>query len=95
MKKHVFPYIALGLGLVLLMIVIKGSETGADGNTVVPLLTLLVIAEFAFFACAIAVYLGIMHMRAAGIQYVYLLITVLCLVLAVIFTYLGFMLWPL
>ena len=95
MKKHVFPYIALGLGLALLMIVIKGSETGADGNTVVPLLTLLVISEFAFFACAIAVYLGVMHMRAAGIQHVYLLITVLCLVLAVIFTYLGFTLWPL
>lgn len=94
MKKHTFPYIALGLGLVLLMILVKGSETGSDGSTVVPLLTLLVISEFAFFATAIAVYLGIVHMKAVGIHYGYLAVTILCLILAVIFTFLGFKLWP-
>lgn len=95
MKKYAFPYIALALGLILLLIILKGSETGSDGNTIVPLLTLLVINEFAFFATAIGVYLGIMHMKAIGIKYGYLAATILCGVLAIVFLVLGFKLWPL
>ena len=49
MKTFNFPYLALGLGLFLILIVIKGSEAGSDGVTPVPLLTLLVICEFGFF----------------------------------------------
>jgi uncharacterized membrane protein len=61
----------------------------------VPLLTLLVVAEFAFFAMAIGVYLGVMHMKAVGIQYGYLAVTLLCVILAITFMFLGIRLWPL
>jgi len=95
MKKNIYPYIALAVGLVLLLIIVKGSETASDGGTLVPLLTLLVVAEFAFFATAIAVYMGVMHMKLNGIQYGYLSVTLLCGVLSGAFLFLGFKLWPL
>jgi len=95
MKKHIYPYIALIAGLVLLSIIVKGSQTTSDGSTLVPLLTLLVVAEFAFFATAIAVYMGVMHMKLNGIRYGYLSITILCGVLSGAFLFFGFKLWPL
>ncbi|WP_455221156.1 hypothetical protein [Kaarinaea lacus] len=95
MKKYTFPYIALALGLILLLIIVKGSETASEGTTIVPLLTLLVVNEFAFFATAIGVYLGIIHMKAIGIKYGYLAVTLLCGVLSITFLVIGFKLWPL
>lgn len=59
MKSYNFPYIALGLGLFLMLVVMKGSEPGNEGNTNLPLLTLLFVSEFAFFVTAIGGYIGI------------------------------------
>ena len=95
MKKYLFPYIALSLGLVLLLIVMKGSETQSSGNTAIPLLTLLVISEFGLFVTAIAAYLGIKHILASGVQFVYTATTVFCILLSLWFVLLGIELWPL
>lgn len=73
----------------------KGSELNSDGTTLMPLLTLLVVSEFSFFVTAIGVYIGTQNIRTQGIQSVYTLVTVLCLVLSIRFMFLGIELWPL
>ncbi len=95
MKASHFPYIALGLGLTLLLAVIKGSEQTSEGETLLPLLTLLLMSEFAVIVNAIGAYLGIKQIRTAGATPAYTLIIFTCMLLCVIFLYLGFRLWPL
>lgn len=90
-----FPYIALALGLLLLVFVLRGSQTDANGDTAVPLLTLLVMSEFAFFVNAIGTYIGIKHVLSEGVKPFYTAITVLCGLLSLRFLLLGIELWPL
>ncbi len=96
MKKINFPYIALGLGLVLMLVVIKGSEVrGGEAATAIPLLSLLVINEFAFFVTAIGAYIGIRQIVSTGIKPVYTITIVFCVLLSIRFLMLGIDLWPL
>ena len=95
MKTINFPYLALGLAATILLIVIRGGQLDAQGNTTLPLLTLLVMSEFAFFVTAIASYIGIKHLVATGFKLLYALTTLLCFVLSLRFLYMGIMLWPL
>jgi uncharacterized membrane protein len=94
MKKESFPFVASGLGLFLMLLLIKGSETGEDGSTLIPLLTLLVVCEFAFFVNAIGAYIGIKHTIATGLKPLYTVITLTCIVLAFLFAWIGISLWP-
>ena len=95
MKSFNFPFIASGMGLFLMLVVMRGSETDGAGVTALPLLTLLVISEFAFFVTAIGAFLGLKRIYAVGIKPVYAIITVLCILLSVRFMLLGIELWPL
>jgi len=95
MKTINFPYLALGLTAFLLLVVLRGSAVNDDGTTVLPLLTLLVVSEGSFFITAIAVYIGSQNIKAMGINSVYSLVTLLCLVLSITFMLLGIELWPL
>lgn len=95
MKTINFPYIAAGLGLMLFLVVMRGSVITNDGTTTLPLLTLLVVSEFCFFVNAIGVFIGIKHINAVGMETFYTATTVLCALLTVSFLYLGFTLWPL
>jgi hypothetical protein len=95
MKTINFPYIAATLGIMLMLVVIRGSVLADDGQTVMPLLTLLVVSEFCFFVNAIAVYIGIKHLIATGFQALYTATTILCALLAARFLFLGITLWPL
>ena len=95
MKTYNFPYIAFALGLILMATVMIGSSEGGDGTTRLPLLTLLIASEFAFFVNVFAVYIGIRHTLASGARPVYVITTVLCVLLAAGFAYLGIGLWPL
>ncbi|MDQ7072871.1 MAG: hypothetical protein Q9N32_04390 [Gammaproteobacteria bacterium] len=54
MKTVSFPYIALALGLFLLLVVARGSQITSDGSTSLPLLTLLVVGEFSFLSMLLA-----------------------------------------
>jgi fatty-acid desaturase len=94
MKKESFPFVASGLGLFLMLLLIKGSETGEDGSTLIPLLTLLVVCEFAFFVNAIGAYIGIKHALATGLKPLYAVVTLLCALLAIFFALMGILLWP-
>lgn len=95
MKSYNFPYIALSLGLLLMLVVMKGSEIRDDGMTALPVLTMLVISEFAFFVTAAGAYIGIRHSLSTGIKPVYTIITALCILVSVRFLFLGIDLWPL
>ncbi len=95
MKKITFPYIAFGLGIFLTLVVWQGSAIGADGSTRIPLLTLLVVCEFAFFVTAAGTYIGIRHFKAVQIKPVYAIVTGVCCLMAVRFMILGVELWPL
>lgn len=94
MKKDNFPFIASGMGLFFMLLVIKGSELREDGITLIPLLTLLVVSEFAFFVNAIGAYIGIKHTVANGIKPVYAAVTLACVLLAILFSWMGISLWP-
>lgn len=95
MKTRNFPYIALALGLFLLLVVLRGSQIANDGLTSLPLLTLLVVSEFSFFVSAIGAYIGFNQIRKTGVQAFYSLVTLLCLILSLYFMWLGIKLWPL
>ncbi len=95
MKTHNFPYIAAGLGLLLMLLVMRGSQPGADGATALPVLTLLIVSEFAFFVTAAGAYIGIRHSLSTGLKSLYALTSITCGVLSVSFLWLGFELWPL
>jgi hypothetical protein len=78
-----------------MLVVVKGSELNSEGATTIPLLTLLVISEFAFIVTAIGTYIGARHMLSAGIKTVYMVVTIICAILSVRFLFLGIELWPL
>lgn len=99
MKTINFPYISLALGLFLLVVITRGSETGSDGTTALPLLTLLIINECAFFLTAAGSFIGIRYLRSINfnlkLKPLYTMTTVLCVLLTIQFTLLGIKLWPL
>jgi len=95
MKKHNFPIVASSLGLIFLLVIIKGSEIDSDGATIIPLLSLLAITEFAFFVTAIGAYMGVRHMLSVGVQFVYAIVTLVCFLLSIRFMLYGITLWPL
>lgn len=94
MKKEKFPFIAFAMGLFFMLLVIKGSEVRDNGVTLIPLLTLLVVSEFAFFVNAIGAYIGIKHTLATGIKPLYTIVTTACILLAIFFSWMGITLWP-
>ena len=99
MKTINFPYLALALGLLLLLIVTRGSETDAEGVTALPLLTLLIVNECAFLLTAAATFIGFKQLYLSGLNFrknpLYFMTTILCMLLTIQFILLGFELWPL
>jgi heme/copper-type cytochrome/quinol oxidase subunit 3 len=94
MNKDSFPFVALGMGLFIMLFVMKGSEPLDDGTTTIPLLTLLIVSEFAFFLTAIGAYFGIRQIQTAGMKPLNGAVTLLCVLLSVGFLWLGITLWP-
>jgi hypothetical protein len=94
MKKHDFPFVALALGAFLMLLVMVGGQVREEGVTTIPLLTLLIVSEFAFFVTAIGGYLGIRHILEAGIKPFYTVVTVLCGLSSLWFLWMGIQLWP-
>ena len=95
MKKIHYPYIALGLGMLLLLFVIEGSKIDAEGDMRIPLLTLLIFTECAFLLTAVGVYIGLTSYRQVENRRFYLATTAICGLLAVLFAFQGIKLWPL
>ncbi len=95
MSKYSFPYIALAMGIFFMLVVVIGGEVGDGQSTKLPLLTLLVVSEFAFFICVIGAYMGVRRILDLGFSAVYALVCVSCVLLAIRFLMLGLKFWPL
>jgi len=94
MQKIHLPYLTLPLGLLFILIITLGSEVNAAGITRIPLLSMLIMNEFAFFLSASATYIGIKHIQNTGFQTVYGVVSIFCFVLILSFIFLGLKLWP-
>ncbi len=94
MKTYQFPYVALGLGLFLTIIIFIGRQSDGNGEMILPLFTMLAGSEFGFFASAAGAYTGVKYGLADGFKPVYTIVTILCFVLAANFAYMGLNLWP-
>ena len=99
MKTVNFPYLALALGLFLLLVITRGSEADTNGVTALPLLTLLIINECGFILTAAGVYIGLKQLKTGGLGFkqnpLYSMTIILCILMAIAFTLLGIKLWPL
>ncbi len=95
MKKTVYPYIALVLGLCLLATLLASSIVAPDGKPALPLLTLLIISEFGFFVTGIGAVVGIMAINKSQRKVMLALTSLACGAMAVRFMLLGIEFWPL
>ncbi len=99
MKTINFPYLALALSLFLWIVVDRGSLLGGDGQTALPLLTLLIINECAFFLSVAGAVIGVKYLKSINFQFsqkpLYSMTTLLNILLTIQFTLLGIKLWPL
>jgi uncharacterized membrane protein YhaH (DUF805 family) len=95
MSKYSFPYVAFAMGVFFMLVVTIGGQVNESGATKLPLLTLLVVSEFAFFVCAIGTYLSVRRILDLGFSSIQALVGVSCIILAVRFIMLGIEFWPL
>ena len=94
MTRTNFPFIALALGLFLMAVLIKTGATDAGAESMLPLLTVLIISEFGFIVMAIAVFLGGKTLLKNGFDIVLAVVTLLCGMLGVEFLLIGLSNWP-
>jgi len=94
MKKSNFPFIAFGLGLFLMAVLIKTGAADPDAELVLPLLTVLIISEFGFIVMAVGVFLGGQALVKNGFEIVLAIVTLLCGMLGVEFMVIGIEHWP-
>ena len=95
MNKYTFPYIAIGLCLLFWFVIMVGGKVDTEGVTKLPLLTLLVISEFAFIVAAIGAYLVGREILEKGMEMTRLVVGICCVLLAVRFLLTGISFWPL
>ncbi len=103
MKTINLPYLSLALCLFLTLVITKGSEIDSNGETLLPLLTLLIINECAFFLAAAGAFIGVRQLKGNGHSLgfnfrknsLYTITTIICLLLSIQFMLLGIKLWPL
>lgn len=89
-----FPWLALGLGLVIAMVLVSAGAVGPEAGRSLPLLTLLMIAEFGFFLNAIGAGLALRQLMQQGLNPGVILSAFGCAVLAAGFAWVGLQLWP-
>lgn len=92
--KIKFPYIALSVGLIFSLAIMKGSQLNEDGTTLLPLFTLLIICEISFFITTIGAYISAMQLLKDRFTLSSLLICIACILLALQFLISGIRLWP-
>ncbi len=77
-----------------MLVLIVGGEVGENQLPKLPLLTLLVISEFAFFVCIIGAFMCLREIIELGFTALHLFVGVSCALLAVKFLILGIGFWP-
>lgn len=94
LTRERFPWLALGIGLVLAAVLIRSGAADPDGGYGLPLLTLLLMAEFGFLVTAIGAFLGLRSLQRHGLALAPGLVALGCAALALGFLILGLSLWP-
>ncbi|HDN69048.1 MAG TPA: hypothetical protein ENG26_00550 [Gammaproteobacteria bacterium] len=89
-----FPWLALGLGLLVAVGLLSSGALSPDGNYSLPLLTMLIVNEFGFFVTAIGAGVGINMILKDGRQTPLLMVIVGCTLMALGFLYMAIRLWP-
>jgi hypothetical protein len=89
-----FPWLALGLGLLVAAGLLSSGALSPDGNYSLPLLTMLIVNEFGFFVTAIGAGVGINLLLKDGLQTPLLMVVVGCAIMALGFLYMAIRLWP-
>ena len=90
-----FPYVTLFLGVMFMLVVTIGGQINeASNNTRLPLLTLLIVSEFAFFLTAAGAIVSIKHMFARGTNTKLIVAALLCILSALTFLAKGISFWP-
>jgi len=94
MSKQQFPWIALGAGLIICLVLIWSVPQDGAGTTKLPLLGLLLMTEFGFAVTAIGAWLGGRRILGGPFRLSLVLVTIGCIALAVALLVIGITLWP-
>lgn len=92
--KLPFPWVALGVGLLLALVLLRTGAMPGDAERSLPLLTQLIIAEFGFFLTAIGAGVAARSIKSRGFVAATAAALSGCALLAAGFLWLGLQLWP-
>lgn len=92
--KRSYPWLALCLGLILSLVLMRYAAPGGAGVHKLPLLTGLLISEFGFLVTAVAAGICIRDLLKQGVEKLAVVLLVGNLMLAANFMRLGLQLWP-
>ena len=90
--KQSYPWLALGLGLVIGLVLLRFGTTAAGEG--MPLLTALLMCEFGFLVTAIAAGIGLRDLARQGMNVAKLLLLAGNVLLAANFLRMGLAFWP-
>jgi len=90
--KQSYPWLALGLGLVIGLVLLRFGTTAAGEG--MPLLTALLMCEFGFLVTAIAAGIGLRDLARQGMNVATLLLLAGNVLLAANFLRMGLAFWP-
>lgn len=93
MNAEKFPWLALGLGLTLMLVLVVAGALQSVEQQRLPLLTLLIINEFGFFLTLIGAVQSVRQLMREGVRMSRLPVVLGCTGLALAFLWLGMMLW--
>jgi len=94
MKIQAFPWLALSLGLLIMVLLLGAGALQPVSDQALPLLTLLIVDEFGFFLTGIGAWIGVRSLRTDGMRASLLITSVACVLLSAGFLLLGVRLWP-
>lgn len=89
-----FPWLALGLGLLIALVLITTGAVGPEADRRLPLLTLLIVTEFGFFLTAIGAGLALRSLKRHSFSVSVIISALGCGMLTAGFLWLGLELWP-
>lgn len=92
--KRSFPWVALGIGLFLALVLLRFSPLNVGGQFTLPLLTALLMSELGFLLTAAGVFVSGRELLQQGWRGRSLMLLLGNLLLAVNFLRLGLALWP-
>lgn len=92
--KNNFPWLTLGVGLVLALVLVWFSPLNRSIPVAMPLLMALFMAELGFLVTAAGAMTAIYKIRSSGMDNRLMVLVAGNLVLAVNLAYVGYVLWP-